>query len=353
VSTRLHLGGPDHASGTLRDLLRERVRATPAGGSIDWVMYYLGDRRLAAELIRARARGAEVRLCLEAQPRIPEANRAIIEQLSGPGGLGDGLRAIAHPKVPGFAWRAALHEKLYCFSAPAPTALIGSYNPMVDDDAARRPELLAQAGDMERGHNALIELGDTELVAGLRAHARSLHTGCHGYGERFATTPFRALRHRDHEVHFWPRRSLAAHPLFRALRAGGSGTRVRIAASHVSGVSGPRALAKLARDGLQLEVFTDASRRRTPDVVIQKLAHAGVPVTRVGSTEAPPMHHKFMLVEPARGARFTSFGSYNWTDRSQWLSHEIAVISRDRALFEAFAAVWARLADSVVRDPST
>ena len=65
----LFLGGPDQPAGRLRDLLSERVGAVPPGGSIDWVTYYLRDRRLARELVRARNRGVAVNMTLERQPR--------------------------------------------------------------------------------------------------------------------------------------------------------------------------------------------------------------------------------------------------------------------------------------------
>ena len=51
------------------------------------------------------------------------------------------------------------------------------------------------------------------------------------------------------------------------------------------------------------------------------------------------MHHKFVLVETPSERRVV-FGSLNWTDRSLWLSHEVAVVANDRELFDAFSACW-------------
>jgi len=34
------------------------------------------------------------------------------------------------------------------------------------------------------------------------------------------------------------------------------------------------------------------------------------------------------------------FGSFNWTDRSYWLNHEIGAISTNDQLFDAFASRW-------------
>ncbi len=325
----------------MRDLLLDRVRKAPPGSSIDWVTYYLRHRPLTEELVRARERGVRVRVAIEAAPRIPGANHAAIERLKGPGGLGDGFRAIAHPNVPGFSWRPVLHEKLYCFSHPAPVALIGSYNPVTDDSEGASDDLardvLARIGDMEQGHNALVEIGDARLVAGLVAHVRALHGGSHGLLERFARAPFQSLTSGDTRVHFWPR--TGAHPLLRQLRHSERGTRIRIAASHLRGTSAWRDLSRLAKAGFSVTILCDASPRRVQPTLARHLASVGIDIRPVFPVGGVPMHHKFLLVDGTVG-QLSVFGSYNWTDRSRWLSHEIAVASRSPSLFTAFAEVW-------------
>ena len=74
ASCQVHFGGPGRPDGGLRDLLAERVSQVPAGGAIDWVTYYLRDRRLAGELVAARRRGVAVRVTLEGRPRTTGAN---------------------------------------------------------------------------------------------------------------------------------------------------------------------------------------------------------------------------------------------------------------------------------------
>jgi len=51
------------------------------------------------------------------------------------------------------------------------------------------------------------------------------------------------------------------------------------------------------------------------------------------------MHLKFVLVED-NGKAWSIFGSFNWTKPSFRLNHEIAAISSDTALFQAFARRW-------------
>ena len=239
----VHFGGPQLAPGRLRDLLAERVAAVPAGGSIDFVTYYFRDRRLAAELLAARRRGAEVRVTLDGRPRSPHANDAVIRLLAGPDGLGSGLRVVRGGKL----LRPRLHEKLYCFSHPSPAAFVGSFNPSGDLPEAD-PALLREIGDQDRGYNLLVELRAPALVEALVRHARALHAARHGPFDRFAPAANRALRCGDVEVHFWPR--VTPHPVVAMLRRAAPGTRVRLVTSHLSGPSALHSLLGLARRGL-------------------------------------------------------------------------------------------------------
>jgi hypothetical protein len=231
----LHFGGPDRPPGCLRDLLAERVAAVPAGGAIDWVTYYFRDRRLAAALARARERGVQVRITLDGTPRTPRANEAVCGMLRE--ALGDGLRVVTTP-LDAMRWgrlfRPRLHEKLYCFSQPEPVAFVGSFNPS-GDDPEEEPEILAEIGDQDRGHNVLVELRNRALVGGLVRHARSLHAGHHGVFDRFRPASNRELRSDGLAIHFLPR--VRPNPVVSLLRRCGAGHRVRIAASHLSGPS--------------------------------------------------------------------------------------------------------------------
>lgn len=337
---RVYFGGPDRPVGFLRDLLADRVARVPAGGSIDWVTYYLRDRRLAAALVQARQRGVDVRVTLEGHPRTPRANDAVIEMLEG--GLGNGLRVVrGHlDGTPlGKISRPRLHEKLYCFSDPSPAAFVGSFNPSSDSPEAD-PEVIELIGDHDRAHNVLVELGDPDLVRNLRDHARNLHTARNGCFDRFAASSNRALHCAGYAVHFWPR--IRGHPIMGMFRDLERGSRLRIAASHVSGPSSLSGFCALAARGVRIEMLTEATRRRVPLDAEQRLTHAGISVRRVVGDEWIPMHNKFALVETSR-LKSTIFGSFNWSEPSYRFNREIGVVAEDPALFEAFAARWDRL----------
>ncbi|HEY8154907.1 MAG TPA: phospholipase D-like domain-containing protein [Myxococcota bacterium] len=334
-NVEVHFGGPDLAPGRLRDLLAERVAAVPAGGAIDFVTYYFRDRRLAAELLAARRRGAAVRVALDGRPRSRGANDAVIELLAGADGLGDGLRVVRGGKL----LRPRLHEKLFCFSHPSPVAFVGSFNPS-GDRPEQDPERLREIGDHDRGYNLLVELRVPELARSLAGHARALHTAWHGPFDRFTPAANRALRFGDTEVHFWPR--VRPHPVVSRLRGAGAGTRVRLVTSHLSGPSALRSLLGLARRGLALEVLVGGTERRVPGRGKRRLAAAGISVRRVLHPEGLPMHDKFLLVE-APDERWVAFGSFNWTEPSRRFNREIGVIAREPALFDAFEARWEAL----------
>lgn len=337
-------GGPDRPPGVLRDLLFERVAAVPSGGSIDWVTYYFRDRRLAAELLAAHQRGVDVRVTVEGRPRSVHANDRVIEMLEGP--LGKRLRVARFPtdgKRHMKLLRSRLHSKLYCFSHPDPIAMVGSFNPS-GDEPEEDPDLIKEIGDHDRGHNALVEFRAPALVSPLLRHARCLHHSVQGPWRRLLPSSNRAVVRDGISFHFWPRAS--AHPIKRYLFGLPAGSKVRFAPSHLSGDSAERMLLDLAARGIAIEVLTDQTDRRASPALLEKLAEAGIALSRVVYDEWIPMHNKFALVE-AGADRSVIFGSFNWSKRSQVYNHEIGVIARDAELFAAFADRWDVLAEQV------
>ena len=331
-----YFGGPDLPRGCLRDVLAQRVAAVPAGGEIDWVTYYFRDRRLAQELLNARRRGVRVRITLDAKPRTGHANNRVLDMLSGSDGLGSDLRTVQHRPFPGSSRNPHLHEKLYCFSHPAPEALLGSFNPS-GDDPEEQPDIIDEILDQDQGHNFLVAINDPNLVNGLLRHARHIHQCRHGLLERFGPAMNRALGSGDTTIHFWPR--IYPNPFSRLLQGVGSRAHVRVAASHIKGPGGVRDLVGLTRRGARVEVLAESTQRRVPDDIESTLLRAGVRLRRFDHPEGLPMHNKFVLVEDGN-EYWTLFGSCNWTSRSRWLNHEIGVITRNRALFETFSQRW-------------
>lgn len=318
------------------------MAAVPAGGEIDWVTYYFRDRRLAQALLDARRLGVRVTLTLEERPRTAHANHAVMRILSGDGGLGRGLRLIRHPRL---LLRPHLHEKLYCFSHPAPVAFIGSFNPS-GDQPELEPEIVDEIRDHDRGYNVLVELRDRTVVNGLVAHARRLHRSRHGHFERFAPPANGRLRGDDVEIFFLP--SLRPNPLLAELRHAGTGTGVRIAASHIKGPTAARVLATLAGRGARVTIVAEETHRRIPEAMEQRLRKAGITIRRLVHPAGLPMHDKFVLIEQAGQLRVV-FGSFNWTERSFRFNHEIGAICTHPDVVDAFATRWEALESQAAR----
>jgi phosphatidylserine/phosphatidylglycerophosphate/cardiolipin synthase-like enzyme len=335
-----YFGGPDQLAGRLRDLLAEQIEAVPAGGAIDWITYYFRDRRLAEQLLRAKRRNVNVTVTLEGNPHIPHANRKVVSMLSGEQGLGKGFRAVCLPPcvpIPGRKMgNPNLHEKLYCFSHPKPVAFVGSFNPS-GDDPEDNPDIINEIGDHNRAHNALVEISEPALVDGLVNHARWMHGARHGILGRFFADGNRALLGMNTEIHFLPRAQ--SHAVANFLRRFGNGARIRIAASHLNGMTSIKTILKLARRGASVELLAEPTLRRVSLKAERSLTEAGIAFRRVTHPENLPMHNKFVLAEQ-NNRRWVVFGSYNWSTLSYWINQEICVISTQPQLFEAFAERW-------------
>ncbi|MDE2367036.1 MAG: phospholipase D family protein, partial [Betaproteobacteria bacterium] len=188
----------------------------------------------------------------------------------------------------------------------------------------------------------LIGLGDPVLVEGLVKHARQLHRTSPSLFYRFSADASRDIHGRDTTIHFWPR--VRPHPVVQFLSQVNSGARVRVAASHIRMESAVDVMMGLARRGATLEIFAESTVRRVTPKVERRLASAGIRFRRIRNPEHLPMHLKFVLVENGDRA-WSIFGSFNWTKPSFWLNHEIAAISSDPKIFQAFADRWNLLAN--------
>ena len=149
----VHFGGPDRPDGALRSLLFRKVRSAPPGSSIDWATYYFVDLDLAKALTEASDRGVKVTLVVEGDPRLDGANDRVLSLLKRHG-LRGGLAIRAPRSFPGEQLSGKLHSKIYAFSAPAPLALVGSFNPSDGGDADSAT--IEEIGDQDRGHNLLV-----------------------------------------------------------------------------------------------------------------------------------------------------------------------------------------------------
>lgn len=313
----IHFGGPDRPARALRDLLETRIAAVPAGGWIRWATYYFRDEALARALVAASGRGVNVRLALEGEPRRRGANAAVLAILTQ--GLPAGALRIMRP-AKGLLGKLHphLHSKIYAFSAPEPHVLVGSFNPSGNDP--EDPEVVAEIGDQDRGHNLLVELTEPALVTGLAAQVDALcGLGGSAMG-RVLPSRNRVLTGQTARVWFFPR--LATGVLDREL----AGCRFRGSISHLkSGALAGRLMAA-AQNGAEVELVVHDTERRVPQRTVDELASAGVTIRRYRHPQQLPLHAKFLIVE-RNGVRQAWFGSFNFNPRSRWLNHEVLLCS--------------------------
>ena len=327
---QVHYGGPDQPPRALRNVLKASIESAPAGSEIIWATYYFRDRDLAEALIAARSRGVRVRVLVDARPRRTGANEAVIARLRV--GLGDGLR-LHRPSLPG----ARLHAKIYAFSGPRPTVFIGSFNP--SGDHPESPEVVAEIGNQDRGHNLLVQFRQPQMVNAVLSQARRLWRD-RGVS-RFSPTQNQPVRAGPATLYFFPR----LQPNIVELHLAGLGPRdsVRAAVSHLGNGPFASALASAARRGVQVKLVVHDTERRVPDGVVTDLARSGVSIQRYCHPERLPMHAKFLVVESG-GRRASWFGSLNYNLNSQYLNQEILVHSTNAQLSSELERRFATIA---------
>ena len=336
-------GGPDCPPRCLRDILEERIHAVPRGGEILWVTYYFRDEGLAHALLQASSRGVKVRVVLEGNPRTGAVNGRVRKLLEGDDALGKGIRTLSHRLVDNrFLRGCRLHEKLYyfshpgpIFSQPGPSALVGTFNP--SGNLPEDPAIIRKIGDQDRGHNVLVEIHDPDLVQGLHAHAQRIFEMTHGPWERFMSQSNRVITSGKTRILFFPRSHRADFD--EVFETFGSGSRLRMAVSHLNDSRICKRLFALASEGVNIEILAHDTQRRVPSWVEKQLLQNGVTFTRYVHPEGLPMHNKFMLIDTPK-RRLVTFGSMNLSVRSLHANHELLVIDETPELYDAFHQRW-------------
>jgi hypothetical protein len=340
----VYFGGPDKP-GAMRQLLLDRVRATPRGGWIAWATYYFLDQELAQALIDASDRGVRVTLCVEGDPRLESANGAVLAMLRRHG-LNGGLTVRPRAGFPFEELSGKLHIKIYAFSYPKPVALVGSFNPSggTGDDAAA---VMAEIGDQDRGHNLLVELTSPGLVGALTHHVALLARN-HGTMDRFSAENNRTIRDRDTRLYFYPRlRTEIVESVFDTLD---QGDRIWAGISHLKNEA-VGSLEDAAERGAKIELLVHGTERRVPQAAIDRLRAAGVLIRRYNRPDKLPMHAKFMVIE--RDGRWTSyFGSLNFNRNSRLLNDELLVRSSNPQLALALLGRFREIGREVDREGS-
>jgi hypothetical protein len=334
-SPLLHLGGPDRPPRYLRDLLQNRIEAVPPGGEIVWATYYFRDRALARALMAASDRGVRVVLHVEGRPRRASANAAVIAMLSSHG-LGGGL----HVHMPGIGPHRHLHSKIYAFSHPVPSALVGSFNPSGDEP--EDAEVIAELGDQDRGHNLLVELQEPLLVRALRGYV----LGLSAFAPRFRFPRNGPVVGEAATAWFYPRLRTGIIDAHLA-RLDGHAT-IRGAISHLKHGALAKGLMRAASLGASVRLIVHDTARRVPPRVVRMLAAAGIDIVRYEHPEGLPIHAKILLIEEA-GAGTAYFGSFNYNPRSRFLNHEALLATVHPVLFEGLAQRFEAIAAEVAR----
>lgn len=336
-------GGPDRPARYLRDVLEERIHAVPQGGEILWATYYFRDEKLARALLEAHRRGVRVRVVVEGSPRTGAVNNRVQELLKGEKGLSSGFRALNHRFVDNlYLRRCRLHEKLYFFSHPERSVMVGTFNP--SGNQPEDPTVVRKIGDQDNGHNFLVDIRDPVLAEGLYEHACRLFEGPHGPWERHLPENNRLVTSPKTRILFFPRsRWRDFNVLFDDLEEGGS---LHMAVSHLNDRGICKRLFNLARRGVVIDIIAHDTKRRVPTWVEKQMLDNGVNFNRYVHPDGLPMHNKFMLFEtPIR--QTLAFGSMNLSVRSLHANHELLVVTEDRALFRSMKQRWQTMLDEI------
>lgn len=305
----------------LRDLLQAEVDSSPPGSRIDWATYYFRDLALAEALIRASNRGVKVNLVLEPDPRRAGANDAVIAMLQEHG-LGGGFHLYR-------SWRSDkghMHAKIYGFSHSG-LSWIGSFNPSGNEP--EDPDVIAEIGDQDRGHNLLLGIRSERLTAALSRHVDRLA----GWSPvpPFLRPAFNlTVKDGGTKLYLYPR--LLPYPVEQSIARLAAGDRVRAAISHLKEGELTRQFASALTRGAAVELLVHDTVRRVPSELVEQLASDGVRIVRVVHEDGLPMHAKFILVE--RGSeRIAWVGSYNFNKKSRRHNAEVLLSTDDRSVF--------------------
>lgn len=331
----LYFDGPDKPAYHLRDVLGEWIDAQPKGGSIHFALYYFRDPILADKLIAAHKRGVTVNLVIEESPRQKDANDDIIHYLQE-AGLTHRMHLIDSQKS---KLTGRFHAKIYAFSHPEPSAMIGSFNPSGNNKTD--DPLIAKIGDQDRGHNLLYQIYDPILVEGLVRYVEKLTQN--GVAPELSPAE-NTIRSDTASIFIFPRpdKNIGVDEISNA-----SKDAIIIGAiSHMKKHPMIKAFKKAARRGADVTLIVHETSRRVPIYVTLDLRFAGVNIQRYKRGETYPMHAKFLLLED-KGVKTSWLGSYNWNKSSQNKNAEILFQGKDAALFDALSARFGIIASEI------
>lgn len=340
-SSNVYFGGPDLKKNNLHNILLQSIKETPAGGTIDWMCYYLNDNAILDALIAAASRGVQITIFVDANPRIPCVNEFSISYLRKH--ESHNFQLVAAYKRPlweyfGLNWHPHFHVKLYFFSHPTPRAFVGSYNPTAGADELPA-NIINEIGDHSISHNVLVNITESEIVAKLHNYISKMHQRSFRTFARLNSWHNRTHRSGDWNVSFLP--NVCGHPIRNLLNRKEKAD-IKCAVSHLKGPGIRRALIKALQLGKNLEILLDSTERRVPRDIITFIEQHKIPYYQLDMPPNCLMHNKFILY---KNEHFSSvmFGSYNWSARSRYLNHEIIASTKNKDVVNSFNTRWNQL----------
>jgi phosphatidylserine/phosphatidylglycerophosphate/cardiolipin synthase-like enzyme len=138
----------------------------------------------------------------------------------------------------------------------------------------------------------------------------------------------------QNEVYFSPENECAS-AIIKKLESATSN--IRICVFTISDNRIADTIVQRARDGIRVYIITDDEKTYDYGSDIRRLADAGIDV-RVDYSDHH-MHHKFAVLDKACAIT----GSYNWTRSADEYNHENILITRDKAVVEAYLKEFHRL----------
>lgn len=337
--SNIYFGGPDLNKNSLRDILLRSVEETPAGGSINWMCYYLSDTAILNALVEASRRNVTITILVDANPRVPDINEASINYLRKHASGSINL-IIAHKKPVweylGINWHPHFHTKLYYFSDPTPHIFIGSYNPTAGTDELD-DKTISEIGDHSISHNALARINNPELISVLSEYISNMHSRCFRSFARYSTSHNRTHSRGEWMFNYLP--TLRAHPIQNLLTKNDKNAAIKCAISHLKGPGIRRSLVKALQLGKDVEILLDSTERRVPQEYLSFLKQHGIKYYQPNTPLNCLMHNKFILYD-SPDESCVMFGSYNWSARSRYLNHEIVATTREKNIVSAFKSRW-------------
>lgn len=343
-TSNILFGGPDKEKNILRNKLLTYIQQTPSNGEIRWMCYYFNEPTLFNALIEASQRGVNIELILDGNPRTPEINQASLTTLKDyPAIKFTTVNTKPLWKYLGIDWHAHMHSKLYYFSLPKPCVFIGSYNPTADLQYIKQ-SLIESIGDHSISHNVLVKIEEEKVVACLLQYFNNMKIPNYLHWGRFKAVNNNRQKYKQWDINFLPR--YKSHPIHTLLERKDKSASIKCAISHLKGPGIERPLIKAIKNGKNVEVILDSTKRRVSQNKLTYLERHKIKCHQIKTDNHALMHNKFIIYKSDM-EHCVLFGSFNWSRRSWWLNHEILACSRNEDIITGFEQRWNEIISTI------